>query len=375
MYLIIGADVVPTNSNIDLFISANATDLVGDELLGLLRNAQANVFNLEVPFARKETPIRKCGPNLIANPDSIAGFKALNITHVTLANNHILDQGSEGLQCTINTLSDSGIEYVGVSDTIKNAGKPMYIDLGCKKIGFYACVEHEFSVATDNSSGANPYDPLFTFDSVREIKKTCDYLIVLYHGGKELYQYPSPELRRRCRHFVEAGADMILCQHSHCIGCEEVFKDGIIVYGQGNFIFDYSNHELWKTGMLIKINDDLSHEKIWLTKNINGVRKANKADSLEISKQYNDRTISISQDGFIETQYKKFAAEMRDSLLLSIHGREGFVTKILNKISGGRWRKIRLKRIYRDKYNLELRNRIECESWRELLIESLGDIN
>jgi len=100
MELIIGGDLVPTHSNIDLFSNANIGELLGDELLSLWNAADMRIFNLEVPLTDKENPIAKCGPNLIASTSTVKGIKALNPSLITLANNHILDQGLQGLKST-----------------------------------------------------------------------------------------------------------------------------------------------------------------------------------------------------------------------------------------------------------------------------------
>ena len=89
----------------------------------------------------------------------------------------------------------------------------------------------------------NPYIKLLDekapdVDPAEQKDNKCDYTIVLYHGGKEYYRYPSPNLQRVCRYMIEKGTDLVICQHSHCIGCEENYLSGKIVYGQGNFIFD-----------------------------------------------------------------------------------------------------------------------------------------
>ena len=77
-----------------------------------------------------------------------------------------------------------------------------------------------------------------SLDHIQNLKDQCDYVIVLYHGGKEHYRYPSPYLQRVARKMVEKGADLVVCQHSHCIGCYEKYKDSMIIYDQGNFIFE-----------------------------------------------------------------------------------------------------------------------------------------
>ena len=207
MNIIIGADLVPTKSNIELFEKGDVDTLIGRELTDIIRSADYRIFNLEVPLVNESSPIKKCGPNLIAPTQCISAYKAMEIDLLTLANNHILDQGIKGLDSTIKTLKKADISYIGVGNSIKDASKPKIINCEGKKIGIYACVEHEFTVATEKESGANPIDLLETPDHIVELKKQCDYVIVLYHGGKEQYRYPSPNLQKTCRKLEEKGDD------------------------------------------------------------------------------------------------------------------------------------------------------------------------
>ena len=185
MKIMIGADFVPTKSNAELFASGNVKELLGTDLVSVLSSADYRVFNLETPLADTETPIPKCGPNLIAGTDTVRGYTAAGVDLVTIANNHILDQGYEGLQSTCSVLQKNGIAYVGVGDNCKEASKAFYFEVAGKRVGVYGCVEHEFSVATEYTAGANPYDPLESFDHVQLMSEQCDYVVVLYHGGKE----------------------------------------------------------------------------------------------------------------------------------------------------------------------------------------------
>ena len=51
------------------------------------------------------------------------------------------------------------------------------------------------------------------------------------------------------------GADIVIVQHTHCIGAHERFGDRDIFYGQGNFIFDYPlNEPSWRKGFLIDLD-------------------------------------------------------------------------------------------------------------------------
>lgn len=369
MSILIGADIVPTKRNVGFFCDGNIQSLAGDDLLAVLDNSDYRIFNLEVPLTDCESPIEKCGPNLIAPTAAVKGYKALGVDFVTLANNHILDQGDQGLKSTCKILKDNDINFAGVGNNIKEAEKPFYFYVNGKKYGVYACAEHEFSIATGNSCGANPYDPLYSFDNVENMKTNCDFAIVLYHGGKEHYRYPSPNLQTVCRKFVEKGADLVVCQHSHCIGCEEKYQNATIVYGQGNFLFDNSNSEFWQTSLLISIDDDFNVSYIPLTKKEYGVRLAEKDAADRILKEFFGRSDEIKHPQVIEEKYNDFSKEMFHVYLLRLSGMgDSFLFRVLNKLTKQKYGKWSLKRKFSGKRLSEIQNVIECEAHRELFL-------
>ena len=143
---------------------------------------------------------------------------------------------------------------------------------------------------------------------------------MLYHGGKEHYRYPSPLLQKVCRKIVDSGADVVVCQHSHCIGCEEHYKNGVIVYGQGNFIFDYCNNEYWNTSLLIGIDDNFNIEYIPIQKNNECVRLADASGRKSIISSFNKRSSEINLPGFIEEAYAEFAKQYIDPYLICFNG-------------------------------------------------------
>ena len=110
MNIIIGADLVPTKSNIDYFINGKVDKLLGLELMNHLMLADYRIFNLEVPLTDKNTPIKKCGPNLSAPTKTAKGMKDIKVDLFTLANNHIMDHGCSGLFSTLSVLKEYGID-------------------------------------------------------------------------------------------------------------------------------------------------------------------------------------------------------------------------------------------------------------------------
>lgn len=373
MDIIIGSDIVPTEVNINLFNTGDTLSLLGEDLLNIWDSSDIRVFNLETPLTDLESPIEKQGPNLIAPTSTIKGIKELNPSLVTLANNHILDQGVQGLQTTCELLDSNNIPNIGAGDNLSEAAKPFIIKKDKKKIGFYTCAEHEFTIATEKSSGANPFDPFESLDHIAELKSKCDFVIVLYHGGKEHYRYPSPYLQKACRKIVQKGADIVICQHSHCIGSFEKHKESTIVYGQGNFIFNKLDNDFWNTSLLInvKVSDKLDVEYIPIVRTEKGTRLANEKEKGEILNNFNSRSLEILKDDFIQKRYNKFAKESLGKYLRSLSGYGKWMSRIDRRIFKGNL----AKRKYRKKELLRIRNHIECEAHRELLLKGIKGEN
>ena len=340
----------------------------------LLHEMDFTIFNLEVPLTDVISPLQKCGPNLQALSKTINGIKKLNPYFFTLANNHILDQSVQGLKATMEILNRENIKYAGAGNDLKEASKPFVFEKNGIKIGIYCCAEREFSIATENKAGANPFDPLFSLDHIRLLKKDVNYVIVLYHGGKEHYRFPSPNLQKTCRRIVDSGADLVVCQHSHCIGCYEDWETGKIIYGQGNFLFDDSDSEFWKTSLLIEIifksKNDFSIEYIPIVKVGNGIRLAENEKKVEIINGFEDRSKRIIESAFIETEYSKFAQQYINTYLRTgMPHNTSLFNRVFNKLSKGTWFERRITK----EQKLALCNYLECEAHRELFLQGLKE--
>lgn len=374
MRILIGADIVPTLSNQQYFEEEQMEKIVDSRLFELLKKADYRVFNLEVPLTDQSMPIEKAGPNLIASVNSAVGLKQLGINFLTLANNHILDQGEQGLWSTMEQLDKNKISYAGVGHTHAEAAKAHIVEMEGKKIGIYCCAEHEFSIVSAKQAGANPFDPLESLDHIVALRAQCDYVICLYHGGKEHYRYPSPNLQKTCRKIVEKGADLVICQHTHCIGCEEKWQDGTIVYGQGNFLFDHSQSEFWQTSVLVSVDTNTKKiEYIPLRKNGKGVRLAVEDDATKILTEMMQRTEEIKKEDFIEKQYRAFALQIRELYLKTGDPiATSFAFRVVNKLLRHKlmpWyldRKLKKNRQF-------LINFVECEAHREVYMNGIKE--
>ena len=367
MQIVIGGDLVPTQSNIPDFKTGDISGLIGAECRALLEKSDVNIFNLECPLCSSSQPIEKCGPNLMAPVETIKGIAELPVSIAGLANNHILDQGWQGLKETMDLLKANHIAFVGAGHNLEEAHKTLFIEKEGAKIGLYACAEHEFSIASVTSGGANPFDALNISDEITHLKDQCDYLLVLYHGGKEYYRYPSPELQKRCRKMIEKGADVVVCQHSHCIGCREDYHGGTIIYGQGNFIFDnwpMSNPYTYSSLLLkLDIGESLKVTEIPIIRSGHGIRLAEGKTRDGILDEYHRRSESIKDSSFVLDEYKKFADAKMNEYLSSFLGRS-ILLRGLNKLIG---HQLVSKLLSRQSYII-IQNFLECEAHYELFL-------
>jgi Bacterial capsule synthesis protein PGA_cap len=366
--ILVGGDLAPTIANYSVFAEGNIKALIDNKLLSLLYSVDYRIFNLEVPLTDIEKPIKKDGPNLIAPIKTINGIKLLNPTILGLANNHILDQDEQGLYQTMEQLSKHEINYVGAGKDLENAAKPIIIEKDGLKIGIYACAENEFSIAEENKAGANPFDPLESLDHIVNLKSICDFVIVLYHGGKEHYRYPSPYLQKVCRKIIEKGADLVICQHSHCIGAFEKYNDSVIVYGQGNFLFDRRDNEFSNTGLILKatFGNKMSVDFVPICKKGNGVTLPESNMTETILEAFYERSRKIALSGFVETEYEKFCI-CNGLYYLSTFAGFGKIPRKIDGLLNG----IFTRQIYSLKKLNMLQNFIECEAHRELFLKYL----
>jgi poly-gamma-glutamate synthesis protein (capsule biosynthesis protein) len=366
--ILIGANLSPTASNIGEFQSS-APKLLFDGLEEIWRAADARIITLETPLSGETAP-QTSSATLAIPASCAAGISALNPTGVCLCNNHIMDAGVSGLRSTRAALKAKKITAFGAGEDLDEADQPYFFAKHGVRIGIYAVCEHEFSFATDRRAGANPLDLVNLSDRIREIKSNCDRLIVLYHGGREGYPYPSPDVQKTCRKIAECGASLIICQHSQCVGSSERWNNATIVYGQGNFIFDPANGADWlNTGMLVhyRIGDYGADyvDFVPIVRAGGGAALADKEKAADILEEFSKRSLHIRVEGFVGARYEAFAAEHRQRLF-SVFLNGNVLLRTLSALSGHR-----PLNLYDRKSKSNILRTLRCESARELIIYGL----
>jgi len=370
--IVIGGDMCPIGRNEDYFRRGDAAALL-DGLLEEFQKADLSIVNLECPLITASSPISKIGPVLGADVSCLRALESAGIDIVGLANNHILDHGSAGLRSTLAACEKAGMETVGAGENLTEARRILIREIKGIRIGILGMAEHEFSIATARSGGANPLDVIDYVRNVSERRSDFDYLIVLLHGGSEHYPYPSPRVRDTCRFLIEQGANAVISQHSHCAGCWESYRHGHIVYGQGNLIFDFpSPRETWNTGFLVKLSvkpggqSSLSIVPHTQSHGGPGAARLRGQEEAAFLRQIQQRCDDIQKDSFVSSEWFKFCRWQRYSYLGRTLGL-GRLMRFLNK-------KLRLVDYLYSKKSLALvRNTVETEAHREVLLTILRD--
>ena len=256
MKLLISGDFCPRYRVTEKFEKGDYESILGD-VKNIISEADYSIVNFECPVTKgDEKPIEKCGPNLQCSEKGIEAVKWAGFDCVTLANNHFLDYGKEGVKHTLEACKKYGIDTVGGGLSLHEASKTLYKDIDGKTLAIVNCCEHEFSIATDETAGSNPLNPIQQYYAIKEARAKADHVLVIVHGGNEHYQLPSPRMQETYRFFVDAGADAVVNHHQHCYSGYEIYKGKPIFYGLGNFCFDLKEKQdsIWNEGYMVLLD-------------------------------------------------------------------------------------------------------------------------
>ncbi|MBQ9530751.1 MAG: CapA family protein [Eubacterium sp.] len=357
-------DVCPDRSFNRFF--RNTNEIVFNNVSEYINDSDITIANLEAPASDKGNPIEKTGPRLHCKSDDLDALKQIGIDVISLANNHILDYGEEALSDTINKASSIGLSVFGAGKNLEEAAKPLFVEKSGWKIGFLSYAEEEFSIAGKQSFGANLFDPYISLDQIKDAKEECDYLIVLYHGGIEHYELPSPLLQKKCRKIAEYGANLILCQHSHCIGTLEKYQDSEILYGQGNSFFGkIEGNNRWNQGFLVDVvlteTDKKLEFKLIKAEN-NGIAFANREDSDKRLEEMLTLSEKIYDEVFIIDSWNDYCKTQEAMDLALVYGWGRTLNKI-NRIFNNKIANFLLSKRKR----MITMNLIRCDAHREVV--------
>lgn len=320
--ILITGDFCPRDRIAELIENGNYESVFG-EIVEHTQKADCSIVNLEAPVVETAAkPIEKLGPNLKCSSKAIEAIKYAGFDMATLANNHFYDYGDEGVKQTLDTCKIEGIDIVGGGMNISEASKIFYKEIKGIKIAIINCCEHEFSIAAETSGGSNPLNPIRQYYAIQEAARNADKVIVITHGGHEMFQLPSPRMKEIYRFFVDAGADAVINHHQHCYSGYEVYKEVPIFYGLGNFSFDWTGkrNSIWNEGymVILQIDEDVKFE---LIPYIQGDKNAG-IKILKDRNSFDSRILElntiIANDNLLKSEHQKWMNQTSDNYRLAL---------------------------------------------------------
>lgn len=243
MIRIIGVgDIMPggvLNKTNKSYVSKDILEILssGDIRVGTLETAIGNEPSFYIEKMKRKADV------IYAEDEDLKRLVELNINVVSLANNHFFDLGPEGAQHTIDLLDKLGIKHCGGGKDIEEASKPVVEIIDNKTIAFLAFCDWRDETtgwcpfATASAPGVNPMYDEYVVQQIQKYKSLYDYVVVIPHWGVEYRVAPTKDVYSLAKRMVNAGADLILGGHTHCVQPTWKYKGKQIVFSMGNFLF------------------------------------------------------------------------------------------------------------------------------------------
>lgn len=213
-----------------------------EKISALFQRQDIVLINLESPFGEK-CPLTDSGMVFCADQKSIASLVGMFVTHANLANNHINNQGSKGIELTQNHLVQSHITPVGLStqsgvvvSQVKNT-----------KVAFLG-----FNDVPPYPKQINNLNKDILVEQLKIATRSADIVIVSFHWGNE-YQLRSKRQQEFAHLAIDYGADLVIGHHPHWVQEIENYKGVPIFYSLGNFIFDQMWSQKTREGLIAKV--------------------------------------------------------------------------------------------------------------------------
>lgn len=368
--ILITGDFCPVNRTGEI-IRENGSGSLLNDFLPAVKSAGLAVTNLECPLTDSDLGIKKIGPLMRAPVSTANVLSDWGFDLVTLANNHIMDYGIQGISSTIRACSETNIGHVGAGENLINARQPYYCQIGNYRWAVLNFAENEFSTTHGNSPGANPLDLIENCRDIVKAKSMADLVLVIVHGGHEMFNLPSPRIKSTLRFFADAGASAVIQHHAHCYSGFELYNDVPIFYGLGNFIFDVPSERnpIWNIGYAVELMPGtkltfrvIPYEQSASRAGIRLLTGASEEDFYRNIEHLNaiiadDNRLNIEFDKYcrrVEKRYRAFLEPHSSGLLHFLRHRHLFPS-LLSR---------RKERVYLNLYR--------CESHREVVVHLLG---
>lgn len=216
---------------------------IDEKIVEHLKNSDIFLINHEFSTGERGSPLFNKSWTFQAPASDLDIFKEMGADIVSLANNHVYDYGEQGFYDTLDNLKNAGIPYIGAGRNLDEAKQGCYFIINGCKVGIVAASRAEkvrfTPVATETTPGVmGTYDNTDFLNVIRDAKSHCDLLFVYVHWGTENSTKLEKAQIDGAREYIDAGADVIVGAHTHCLQGMEFYNGKPIIYSVGNFWFN-----------------------------------------------------------------------------------------------------------------------------------------
>lgn len=235
----------------DVNLSDSFTKVVGKDYsrpfakIHEYREADLAMVNLENTFTKEgENSKNK------ATPEYVKVLTEGGIDVVNLANDRIMDYEEPGLVDTIETLAKAGIHHVGAGENLKEARRPQIIEVKGQRIAYLGYYDADIRAAREGQAGINARHNDRIAADIAVLRDKVDWIVVNYHWGVELSDYPGDWQIDLARFTIDRGADLVVGHNPRVLQGAEIYKGRPIIYSLGNFIFGGNSASDYETAVL-----------------------------------------------------------------------------------------------------------------------------
>lgn len=214
-------------------------------LLEEMNDADIFMINNEFCYSNRGTPIEGKKYAFRSKPENVSILHDMGADIVSLANNHAYDWGPDALSDSIDVLNEAKIPFVGAGKNISEAMKPVYFKINGLTIAYVSATQIErlgnpdTKEATESSPGVlRTLDPAKACKVINEAKENSDFVVMYVHWGSENTDLVEQSQRDLARNYVDAGADLIIGDHSHCLQGIDYVDNVPVFYSLGNYWFN-----------------------------------------------------------------------------------------------------------------------------------------
>lgn len=227
---------------------------ISEPLLAQMHDVDIMMVNNEFSYTNRGTPTEGKTYTFRADTSMVSYLNDMGVDIVSLANNHVYDFGETGLLDTLDTLEQAEMPYVGAGRNLEEAAAPVYFISGDVKVAMVSATQIErldnpdTKEAGENSPGVfRCWNPEKLYEVVAAAEENSDFVIVYIHWGTENVAEPDWAQLAQAEGLAQAGADLIIGDHPHCLQGIQYYGDVPVFYSLGNFWF---NSKTLDTGMV-----------------------------------------------------------------------------------------------------------------------------